>query len=399
MNKSPNTRAPIVRASVMTAVAALTASTVTAQPITGDVPLSSDAPQATGYTLETVVDGLDHPWGVCWLSESEMLVTERSGRVRLVRDGELLREPVATVPGVLEHGQGGLMDISLHPEFANNGFVYLTYATGTKARNQTVLGRAVYTPDAEGPGRLTRFEVLFRPNVWKSGGQHFGSRVLWLPGGTLLLTIGDGGNPPVRYRGEWIREQAQNPRTHNGSVLHLTDEGDPAEPDGHVEGGAAELYSFGHRNIQGIARDPATGDLWANEHGANGGDELNLLQPGGNFGWPVATYSREYFGPRITDQTSAEGMIDPLVVWTPCKAPSGLALYDGDAFPQWKGDLFSGALRGKHVRRIDLEDGRIVGQEIIPADARVRDVRQGPDGLLYYLTDESDGAVVRVIPE
>ncbi|MEM9558894.1 MAG: PQQ-dependent sugar dehydrogenase [Planctomycetota bacterium] len=245
---------------------------------------------------------------------------------------------------------------------------------------------------------LTGVEVLFRVNIDKRGGQHFGSRIVWLPGDTMLLAIGDGGNPPVRYEGEFIRNQAQNPGAHTGKVLHLTQDGTPVDATAAFQGGLPEVFTIGHRNIQGMARDPQTGTIWATEHGARGGDELNIIVEGTNYGWPEVTYSREYSGPRISDETAAPGIEDPLVVWTPCKAPSGLAFYTGDKMPAWQGDLFSGALVGRHIRRIDLDGTSVAGEETIPTGARVRDVRQGPDGFLYFITDEQAGELRRIVP-
>lgn len=371
--------------------ATLLSTTAACQPLTGDIPLSDDAPKATGYTTTTLLTGLEHPWAIAWLPNGDQLITERPGTLRLVKQGKLLPNPIATLP-VFAKGQGGLMDVAIHPDFQSNNLVYLTYSEGDADANRTVLSRATLKDDA-----LTNNQVIFRVNIDKRGSQHFGSRILFLPDNTLLLAIGDGGNPPVKHNGNFIRDYAQDTTTHNGKVLHLNDDGTPARG-ANIDDAAPEVYSYGHRNIQGLARNPDTGTIWANEHGANGGDELNIIQPAKNYGWPIATYSREYWGPRISEKTQAEGMIDPLVVWTPCKAPSGLAFYTGDAFPQWKGDLFSGALRGEHIRRIILQGDDVVSQEIIPTNARVRDVRQGPDGHIYYLTDENNGKLIRLDP-
>jgi len=265
-------------------------------------------------------------------------------------------------------------------------------------KNRTALARGKLSEDKT---RLTDVEVIFHNADWKSGGQHFGSRLVWLPDGTLLMSVGDGGNPPVSFRGENIRNQAQNPGTHFGTVLRLTEDG-KAPPDNPFIGqpkAKPELYSYGHRNIQGMARHPSTGVVYANEHGSRGGDELNRIEPGNNYGWPEVTYSMEYWGPAISDKTQAPGVTDPLVVWTPSKAPSGLAVYTGSRFPDWQGDLFSGALKFEEIRRLDLEGGKIVAEQKLEIGARVRDVRMGPDGELYVLTDEDDGALLRIIPD
>jgi aldose sugar dehydrogenase len=371
----------------------------------GPVRLSGDVPEATGWQPQTVLDGLERPWAMAWLSDTEMLVTERPGRLRWVRDGVLQPEPVGGVPVVFADGQGGLLDVSLHPDFAYNRFVYLTYAAGDKDANRTTLARGIFDD-----GVLSDVQVLFQTNVAKTGNQHFGSRLAWLPDTTMLVSIADGGNY-IRFDGGWIREQAQNRANHLGTVVNLTDDGRPAPCAPFVEQSAAtatsadtenanalpEIWTYGHRNIQGLTVDPLTGYVWANEHGARGGDELNLLEPGGNYGWPIVTYSREYHYPRITRRTSKPGMIDPLVVWTPAQAPSGLAVYNGSAFPEWHGNLFSGGLASGEIRRILLNGRSIAGEEKLTIGARVRDVRQGPDGYLYVLTDESNGRLLRIV--
>lgn len=363
---------------------------------TGPSPVSGAVPSASGYELETLVKGLAHPWSMAWLPNGDMLVTERPGRLRVVRDGQLLSEPVAGVPEVLAFGQGGLMEVSLHPRFEQTKWVYLTYSAGTRNENRTVIARGTLDGNT-----LRDVKVIFEVNRLKSGGQHFGSRIAWMKDGTMLVAIGDGGNPPVRYQGELIRNLAQDRTSHTGKVLRLNEDGTPARdnPFPDSEDGAPAVWSYGHRNIQGLAIDPETGKVWANEHGPRGGDELNLIEPGKNYGWPVVTYGREYFGPAISDQTSKPGMIDPTLVWTPSKAASGLVVYRGDAFPEWRGDLFSGALMFQEVRRVTIKDDKVVHEDAIKIGSRVRDVREGPDGLLYVLTDEPNGELIRIKPK
>lgn len=362
---------------------------------TGPAPISGDVPEAVGWRTEIVVSGLAHPWGIAWPPDGSALVTERPGRLRLIRDGRLDPQPIAGLPPILAEGQGGLLDVALHPDFADNRLVYLTLAIGTQDANRTALARGRLEGQA-----LVDAQIIFENADAKSGGQHFGSRLLWLPDKSLLMSIGDGGNPPISFGGDVIRKQAQNPATHFGSVVRLRDDGS-AHPDNPFAGRAGarpELWSTGHRNIQGITRDPATGRIWATEHGSRGGDELNVIEGGHNYGWPEVTYSMEYWGPKISDETSRPGITEPVLVWTPSKAPSGLALYTGEVYPQWKGNLFSGALKFQQVRRLVLDGTSVVGEEKLSIGQRVRDVRQGPDGYLYLLTDEPDGALLRILP-
>jgi glucose/arabinose dehydrogenase len=295
----------------------------------------------------------------------------------------------------LSHGQGGLLDVVLHPDFERNRLVYLTFATGTADANRTALARGRLQDD-----RLRDVEIIFENADVKSGGQHFGSRLLWLSDNSLLMSIGDGGNPPTSFEGGNIRDQAQRLETHFGKVLRLTEDGRPHPDNPFVDrkGARPEIYSYGHRNIQGLARDPASGRVWANEHGSRGGDELNLIEPGQNYGWPEVTYSMEYQGPRVSDETSRPGVVDPLINWTPSKAPSGLAFYTGDRYPGWRGNLFSGSLVFGQVRRIVLDGAKVVDEEKLTIGNRVRDVRQGPDGYLYVLIDSGEGSLLRIVP-
>lgn len=362
----------------------------------GPITPSAEVPEATGWDVETVIEGLNHPWSVVWLSESNdtMLITERSGQLRMVENGVLLPEPVVGLPEIFVDGQGGLLDIALHPDFEENSFVYLTYATGDDDANRTTVGRGVLD------GReLIEFEELFRVSTDKGGSQHFGSRIQWLPDNTFLLTLADGGNY-IRLDGSWIREQAQKKDSHLGKILRLTEDGDPAPDNPFIndENALPEIWSLGHRNVQGIARNPESGRIWANEHGSRGGDELNLIKKGENYGWPVVTYSTEYHLTRISNKASKPGMIDPIVVWTPAQAPSGLAFYTGDVYPDWQGNLFSGGLVGEQVRRIVLDEDNVVDEQALTIGKRVRHVAQGPDGYLYLLTDHEDGELLRIIP-
>jgi glucose/arabinose dehydrogenase len=368
-------------------------------PVGSVEPTGTDLPAATGWRAETVVRGLAHPWSVAWLPSGDALITERPGRLRLLRGGALDPAPISGLPDICgDCGQGGLLDVALHPDFAQNRLVYLTFAEGDGERNRTALARGRLDGDGK---RLLDTEIIFRNTDWKSGGQHFGSRLVWLPDGTLLMSIGDGGNPPVSFGGDVIRKQAQNTGTHFGSVLRLTDDGRaPADnPFVGKPGAKPEIYSYGHRNIQGMVRHPDSGRIYANEHGSRGGDELNEIRPGDNYGWPEVTYSNEYWGPRISEVTQRPDVTGPLVVWTPSKAPSGLTVYTGKRFPHWRGDLLSGALKFQEIHRLHLEGGRIVDEEKLGVGERVRDVRMGPDGELYVLTDAANGALLRIVPD
>ncbi|MFO7654217.1 MAG: PQQ-dependent sugar dehydrogenase [Candidatus Krumholzibacteriia bacterium] len=357
---------------------------------------TADVPAASGWRETPVVDGLVHPWGMAFLPGGDILVTERPGRLRLVRDGQLIAHEIEGVPDVMARNQGGLLDVSLHPDFAENRRVYLTYASGTDDRNRTTLARGVLEDD-----RLRDVEVLFQARPDKSEGQHFGSRIVWLPDGTLLMSVGDGGNPPLEIDGVLAREHAQRLDGHLGKIVRLADDGSVPEDNPFVGRGDArpEIFSYGHRNIQGMAHDREHERIWATEHGPLGGDELNLVEKGANHGWPLATHGADYrTGERFTPHRTIDGANPPRAVWTPAVAPSGLMVYTGDRFPQWRGDLFSGGLVGREVRRIMLDGDRVTGQETLPLGRRVRCVTQGPDGDIYVLTDEKDGELLRIEP-
>jgi aldose sugar dehydrogenase len=356
--------------------------------------------QAQGVRAVPVVSNLERPWGMAWLPDGSILVTERPGRLRIVRNGVLDERAIAGVPEVFAEGQGGLMDIALHPRFAENRLVYLTYSYGTTSANRTRVARGTLD-ETGGNLQLQNVNVIFEVPHTKPSTQHFGSRMTWLPDNTLLVSIGDGGNPPVELDGELIRRQAQNLQSNLGKIIRINDDGSVPQDNPFATSGnaGAKIWSYGHRNIQGLAIDPATQRIWSTEHGSRGGDELNVIEAGENYGWPLVTYSREYSGGVISEEQSRPGFIDPKLVWTPSIAPSGLAVYRGDRVPQWQGDLWAGGLVSQDIRRIDVdESGKVVGQEEIPIGQRVRDVRQGADGWLYVLTDESNGQLLRLEP-
>jgi aldose sugar dehydrogenase len=355
---------------------------------------SEAVPRDPTVAKVTVLSGLEHPWSMAWLPDGTILITERPGRLRIVRNGTLDPTPITGVPPVFAEGQGGLMEVSVHPNFAQNRFIYLTYSHGTEQANRTRVARAKFDGNT-----LSDLKVIFEVSQAKGGTQHFGSRIVWLPDNTMLVAIGDGGNPPVQLDGDLIRKQAQNLRSQLGKIVRLNDDGSIPSNNPFAKSANANpsVWSYGHRNTQGLTFDTTTGRVWQTEHGARGGDELNLVQAGKNYGWPLVTYSREYFGPEITSERSRPGMEDPKLVWQKTTAPSGLAIYNGDRFPTWKGNLFAGGLVSRDVRRITLDaTGNFVSQQSIDIGQRVRDVRQGPDGLLYVLTDEQNGQLIRL---
>jgi aldose sugar dehydrogenase len=343
----------------------------------------------SGYKITEIARGLDHPWSMAFLPDGSMLVTERPGRLRLIKDGALLPKPIAGVPAVHTGSQAGLFDIVLHPNFAQNNLVYLTYAAGTAAANDTQVARARFDGSA-----LQDVQVIFKAMPLKDTDNHYGGRMAFLPDGTFALTIGEG----FEYR-----EQAQNLTSDLGKIVRLKDDGS-VPPDNPFIGQASvrpEIYTWGHRNEQGLIYDAPSGRLYETEHGPRGGDELNIIEPHKNYGWPVITYGMDYSGAYVSPYTQRPGLEQPVIYWTPSIAPSGLAMYRGDKFPAWKGDLFVGALAFKHLRRVHLDEhGEVVLQEQLLNDLhwRIRDVRAAPDGYLYVCTDEPDGRVLRLEP-
>jgi len=354
-------------------------------------------PAAKGWRAETVASDIPQPWGMAWLADGRMLVTGKAGSLHLLKGKSFQEIPIDGLPKLYTAGQGGLLDIVVHPGDTTNPRVYMTMASGTDADNRTVLVQGVF--DGK---RVTGIKTLFSVKQGKNGGQHFGSRLLFLPDGTLLMSIGDGGNPPQRVGDMLAREQAQNLATHQGKILRLNPDGKPGSgnPQLGKAGAMPEIYSFGHRNVQGLALDPKSGRVWASEHGARGGDEINQIMAGKNYGWPLQSYTLDYKTREPIGKKVVAGMEQPIVVWSPSPAPSGLAFYTGKAFPQWQGSLFSGSLAGEDVRRVQLDaQGKVTAQEKLAIGKRVRDVRQGPDGQLYVLTDEAKGSLLRIVPQ
>jgi len=356
------------------------------------------------YKQVMVAEGLEHPWSIAWLPDGTALVTERPGRLRAIRNGKLDPTPIAGTPPVLvapERGlvfQAGLFEVSPHPNFAQNRLIYMTYAHGTAQENRLRLARATLDGNT-----LTNLQVLFETSQAKPEFQHYGGKILWLPDGTMLVSVGDGGNPPVAIGGELSRLNAQRTNSHIGKIIRLRDDGTapPDNPFVNTAGARPEVYSVGHRHVQGLARHP-DGRIFATEHGPLGGDELNLIRAGTNYGWPVVSWGRDYAGaaPIGTGQRSAPGLTDPVLVWFPSViGASGLMVYTGDRFPAWRGNIFAGGLATQDIRRTVLDsNGRVATHESMRIGQRVRDVRQGPDGFVYVLTDEIHGRVFRLEP-
>jgi len=350
---------------------------------------ASHAMAGMDYRIETVVGGLEHPWSMAFLPDGGMLVTERVGRLRLIdAQGQLQADPVSGLPALFTAAQAGLMEVALDPDFVSNQRIFLTYAYGTLEANNTRLASARLVD-----GQLQDVQVLFSAQPAKAGAAHYGGRLAFLADGTLVLTLGDAFD---------LREQAQNPANHLGKLVRLNRDGSvPADnPLRGQPGAAPEVYSLGHRNVQGIVFDAEHQRLYSHEHGPRGGDELNLIEPGRNYGWPLVSYGIDYTGALISPYQELPGFQPPLLHWTPSVAPSSLTQYTGTLFPQWQGDLFAATLAERSVRRIRLHDGKLAGEEVLfdELEARIRDVRSGPDGALYLLTDSADGQLLRVVP-
>jgi len=369
--------------------------TAIALTITWLVPAGAETVRTEYQTieLEPVIEGLDEPWGMEFLPDGRLMISERGGRLLLV-DGDR-SSVVEGTPEVAARGQGGLLDVTVHPEFKTNRQVYLTWSqAGPDGVNSaTTLSRAVLDGN-----RLTGLEQLFVQDRFSTPGRHYGSRLAWLPDGTLLMSIGDRGAAPPR---------AQDIADHAGSLLRLNADGTPAagNPFSGISGARPEIWSYGHRNIQGLLVHPETGTVWATEHGPRGGDELNQIVPGANYGWPIVSRGRDYRTEKRYfpyTRRSMAGVVDPEIDWTPGLHPSGLAVLTGDTFPNWRGNLLAGGLATEQIRRIVFEDGEVVHEErLIQGKAgRVRDLTVGPDGLVYFVTDNGEGndGLLRIRP-
>ena len=353
-----------------------------------------DQPQRVGSVLtdagpiavENLADGLDHPWGMAFLPDGRLLVTERPGRLRILGPDRRLSPPIGGTPNVFAEGQGGLLDVALHPQFATNQLVYLSYARpGPDGSAATALGRGRLMGDS-----IVGFQPIFTQQPWITGPNHFGGRIVFAGDGTLFLTTGE------RFQ----FDPAQDLSTHLGKVIRLNHDGSIPQDNPFVDDPDADdaIWSYGHRNIESAALDARTGSLWVAEMGPLGGDELNNPQAARNYGWPVVSWGMNYDGSDIPDPPTHPDFADAAHVWTPVISPSGMVVYTGSVFEPWRNDVLIGSLTRRGLVRVDMQDGRIAGSQVIPLDARIRDVEQAPDGTLYVLTDQTDGNVWKLRP-
>jgi len=342
---------------------------------------------AEEYKIETVAEGLSYPWAIAFLPGGDMLVTERSGQLRRITNGELQQQPINNLPEIYVGGQGGLSDILLDPGFDTNHRLFLSFSTGTRSANATRVVSARLEGDS-----LKDVNTIFTASPDKDTPHHFGARLALMPDQTLLITVGEGFN---------FREQAQTLDNHFGKLIRINTDGSiPSDNPflGH-EGAMPEIWTYGHRNPQGLLIS-TDGTVWLHEHGPRGGDELNRIEPGKNYGWPAITHGMDYSGAYVSPYTEAEGMEQPVVYWVPSIAPAGFCEYTAEVFPDWKGNLFVAALAERSVRRLVMKDGKVQSQETMFTEIgqRIREVRAGPDGYLYLLTDSDKGKILRISP-
>lgn len=352
------------------------------------VALSSESTNKAPYDIQVVASDLEHPWTVAFLPDGLILVTERPGRLRVIDENGLRDEPVAGVPGVFASGQGGLFDVLPAQDYETSQHLYISFAHGDKDANHTRVIRARFDGS-----QLHDVTPIFTSRPAKSGDAHFGGRMAWMSDGTLLLGLGDG---------FYFREDAQKLDTHLAKIVRINADGSVPKDNPFVNEPNAlpEIFTYGHRHVQAIVVDSAAGVVYAHEHGPRGGDELNVIEPGRNYGWPLITYGRDYSRSAISPFTQAPGMEQPRTYWVPSIAPAGMTLYDGEQFPQWQGNLFVAALAEKSVRRVVLDSGgEPAEQEVLfeEVEQRMRDVRTAPDGSLFLVTDEPKGEVLRVV--
>lgn len=337
-------------------------------------------------SAEVVLNNLQAPWAFAFISDSEVLITLKGGEVVIANLDNQQTTSLTGVPDSVVKGQGGLMDIELHPDFANNQWLYLTFTHSTEAGYTTALAKSRLLQNS-----LQNTKTIFIAQAFGSGGRHFGSRLTFDDQGYLFMSIGD--------RGE--RDYAQDLGRHNGKIVRLKEDGSVPEdnPFTNQPGALPEIFSYGHRNPQGMVFDLQNKRLWIHEHGPRGGDELNLVQAGKNYGWPLVSYGREYYGPKISDQTEMAGVNGPVFQWTPSIAPSGMDIYQGELFSDWEGDILVGALKYQLLTRVDMQGTKAVSeQRYLEKRARIRDVKLGPDAAIYVLTDGPGGELWRVTP-
>ncbi|WP_247886762.1 PQQ-dependent sugar dehydrogenase [Azospirillum sp. SYSU D00513] len=387
----------IGRAAATTALIALVAGTAAIGSLTGCAtarPVDKTfQTEKAAVQITTFAGGLERPWGLAFLPDGRMLVTERKGNLRLVSTEGKLSEPLRGLPEIDRRGQGGLLDVALDPAFAQNRLVYISYSEPGPGGNSTAVARGTLAEDG---GSLTGLTVIFSQKPKVDSIRHYGNRLVFDREGNLFIALGERSD-------EQFRGQSQQLNSHLGKVVRIRPDGSVPQDNPFVNQPNAlpEIWSYGHRNPQGAALHPQTGALWVNEHGPKGGDEVNAPQPGKNYGWPVVSHGVNYNGTPVgTGKTSAPGMEEPVHQWTPVIGASGMTFYTGDAFPGWKGSLLNGGLVTKNVVRLELDGTRVVREERMfdGLGQRIRAVKQGPDGALYLLTDESDGAILRVAP-
>ena len=347
------------------------------------------------YRVVRVAEGLVNPWSMTFLPGGDMLVTERPGRLRIIRNGQLLPDPVPGLPRIRAAGQGGLLDVVAHPQFATNKLIYLSYAkpNADSTESATAVVRARFEND-----RLSNLQEVFEARVWSQGRGHYGSRLAFDRNGFLFITLGDRQVPPS---GDLAAHRAQDLSNHFGKIIRLHDDGRVPTDNPFISRADArpEIYSYGHRNVQGIAIHPVTGDVLATEHGPQGGDELNVIGAGDNYGWPVIGYGVNYrTGAAIHSGTHKEGMDQPMHIWVPSIGTSGLMVYTGDKFPEWRGNAFAGGMVGEQLVRLTIDGRRVLNEEkLVQRQGRIRDVRQGPDGYIYLVIDGSNAAPTPIL--